>query len=56
MKTQPSSTSSTDALAARCASAAVEQRRPVVLTEAELMHIAAGGSRGGVSSGSGLRT
>jgi hypothetical protein len=55
MKKQSSSTFSTDALPALCAPAAVEERGPVVLTDAELTHIAAAGSKAGVSSGSGVK-
>jgi hypothetical protein len=55
MRTQSFTTRTTDALLAPCASAAVEERRPVVLTEAELTHIAAAGSKPGVASGSGVK-
>jgi hypothetical protein len=55
MKTQSSRTFSNDALPAPRATAAVEGRGPVMLTEAELTLIAAAGAKAGVSSGSGVK-
>jgi hypothetical protein len=54
MRTQFSKMFPTDAPVPR-APAAVEERGPVVLTEAELAHVAAAGSKPGVSSGSGVK-
>jgi hypothetical protein len=53
MKTQSSRTFSNDALPAPRATAAVEGRGPVVLTDAELALIAAAGSKPGASPGAG---
>jgi hypothetical protein len=44
-----------DALPVPRAPAPVEQRGPVVLTEAEFTHVAAAGSKPGVASGSGVK-
>ena len=54
MRMQSSSTFATDAPPATCAPAAVEESGPVVLTEAELAHIAAAGSKPGASPGFGI--
>jgi hypothetical protein len=53
MRTQSSKMFPTDAPAPR-APAAVEERGPVVLTEAELAHVAAAGSKPGASPGVGI--
>jgi hypothetical protein len=54
MITQSSKMFPTDAPVPR-APTAVEERGPAVLTEAELEHVAAAGSKPGVSSGSGVK-
>jgi hypothetical protein len=55
MRTQSSNTFPNGAQSAPCASATVEERGPVVLTGAELTHIAAAGSKPGVASPSGVK-
>jgi hypothetical protein len=51
MRTQSSSTVLADALSAPRVAAAADERRPVVLTEAELASVAAAGAKPGIAGG-----
>jgi hypothetical protein len=51
MRTQSSSTALADALSAPRVAAAADERRPVVLTEAELASVAAAGAKPGIARG-----
>jgi hypothetical protein len=55
MRTQSSNTFPTGAQSAPRAPAAADERGPVVMTEAELTRVAAGGSKPGVASASGVK-